>query len=71
MMDVNSDRLWKKRSLFEIPHKTFSKFYSPSEHLTVDQVFVSFKGRVFSDNTYSRNKYVLAFKFTKPYVETG
>ena len=64
MKDENSDRLWKKRSLFEIPHKTFSKFYSPSENLDVDQVIVLFKGRVFSDNTYSRNTNVLASKFT-------
>jgi len=55
----------------EIPQKTFSKFYSPSEHLAVDQVFVLFKGRVFPDNTYSRNTNVLASKLTKPYDETG
>ena len=45
MMDENSDRLRKMRSLSEILNKTFSKFYSPSENLAVDEVIVLFKGR--------------------------
>ena len=44
--DENSDRLWKMRNLFLILNEKFSKFYSPSEHLTVDEVIVKFKGRV-------------------------
>jgi len=44
--DENSDRLWKMRNLFEILNEKFSKFYSPSEHLTVGEVIVKFKGRV-------------------------
>jgi len=44
--DENFDRLWKIRDLFEILNSTFSKFYNPSENLTVDEVIVSFKGRV-------------------------
>jgi hypothetical protein len=43
--DENSDRLRKMRNLSEI-QKTFSKFYSPSEHLAIDEVIVLFKGRV-------------------------
>jgi len=32
--------------VFEILNSTFSKFYNPSENLAVDEVIVSFKGRV-------------------------
>jgi len=46
MSEENSDRLRKMRNLFEILNKTFSKFYSPSEHLVVDEVTVLLKGRV-------------------------
>ena len=46
MTDENSDRLWKMRNLFEILNEKFSKFYSPSERLTVDEVIVLYKGRV-------------------------
>ena len=46
MRDENSDRLWKMRKLFEILNEKFSKFYSPSGHLAVDEVIVKFKGRV-------------------------
>ena len=45
MMEENSDKLRKMRNLFEILNKTFSKFYSPSEYLAVDEVIVWFKGR--------------------------
>ena len=44
--DENFDRLWKIRDLFEIMTSTFSKFYNSSENLAVDEVIVSFKGRV-------------------------
>jgi len=44
--DENFDRPWKMRDLFEILNATFSKFYSPSENLAIDEVIVSFKGRV-------------------------
>jgi len=45
--DEISNGLWKARNLFEILNKTFSKFYSLSEHLAVDEVIVFFqrKGR--------------------------
>ena len=46
MRDENFDRLWKMRNLFEILNEKFSKFYSPSEPLAVDEVIVKFKGRV-------------------------
>jgi len=31
------------RNLFEILNEKFSKFYSPSEHLAIDEVIVKFK----------------------------
>jgi hypothetical protein len=46
MTDENSDGSWKMRNLSEILNRTFSKFYSPSQHLAVDEVIVLFKGRV-------------------------
>jgi hypothetical protein len=46
MTDVNSDRLWNMKNLFDILKEKFSKFYSPSEHLAVDEVIVKFKGHV-------------------------
>jgi len=45
-MYENFDRLWKIRDLFQILNGTFSKFYNPSKNLAVDEVIVSFKGRV-------------------------
>ena len=40
MTDENSDWLWKMWNLFEILNQKFSKFYSPSEHLAIDEVSV-------------------------------
>jgi hypothetical protein len=58
MTDKNSDRLWKMRHLFEILHKKFSKFYSPSEHLEVDEVTVKYKERViFRQYTPKKHKH--------------
>jgi len=36
-VDTADDRLWKIRDLFEIIMTNFSKFYSPSEYLAVDE----------------------------------
>jgi len=44
--DENFDRLWKIRELSEMLNGTLSKFYNPSENLAIDEVIVSFKGRV-------------------------
>ena len=38
MIDKNSDRLRKIPNLTEILNKIFSKFYSPSEHLAIDEI---------------------------------
>ena len=45
-VDRTDNRLWKIQDLFEIIRTNFSKFYNPSEHLSVDEVIVKFKGRV-------------------------
>ena len=62
--DEDYDRLWKIRNLFDILNDKLSKFYNPSEHLTVDEVIVKFKGRVISDSTYPRNTSFSGSKFT-------
>jgi len=41
--DNNYDRLWKIITLFDQINNTYAKFYSPSEHLAVDEVTVLFK----------------------------
>jgi len=75
MTDENSDGLWKTRNLFEILNKTFSKFYSPSEHLAVDEVFFFFffKGRIiFRQYTYIPKTHKrFGTKIYKPCDETG
>ena len=54
--DENFDRLWKIRDLFDILNATFSKFYNLSKNLAIDEVIVSFKGRVIIKQ-YIPNKY--------------
>ena len=44
--DENYDRPWKIREIFYMLNVAHSKFYIPSEHLTIDEVIVLFKGRV-------------------------
>jgi len=45
-VDRTDHRLWKIQDLFEIIRMNFSKFYNPSEYLTVDEIIVKFKGRI-------------------------
>jgi len=42
----------------------FSKFYSTSVRLTIDEIIVLYKEGSFSNNIYPRNTNVLASKFT-------
>jgi hypothetical protein len=44
--DKNNDRLCKITSLSDTLSNSYAKFYNPSEHLSVDEVIVLFKGRV-------------------------
>jgi hypothetical protein len=39
------DRLWKIRTIFDTLNQAYATFYNPSEHLTVDEVIVKFKGQ--------------------------
>jgi hypothetical protein len=64
MTDENSERLWKIQNLFEILNMIFSKFYSPPEHLTIDEVTVLYKGRVIFQQYIPKKHKLLASKFT-------
>jgi hypothetical protein len=44
--DENYDRLWKMRTIFDKLSDAYAKYYSPIEHLAVDEIIVLFKGRV-------------------------
>jgi hypothetical protein len=49
--------------LFEILNDIFSKFYNPSENLVIDEVIVSFKGKViFKQNIPKKRKQYQNFK---------
>jgi hypothetical protein len=54
MTDKNSDRLWKMRNLLEILNKTFTKFYSSSEPVAVEEVIVCSKEGSFSEKKHKR-----------------
>jgi hypothetical protein len=42
----NFDRLWKMRTIFDMLSDAYAKYFSPTEHLAVDEIIVLFKGRV-------------------------
>jgi hypothetical protein len=44
--DKNYDRFWEIRSVFDILHDTYVKFYNSYEYVAVDRVTELFKGRV-------------------------
>jgi len=71
MTDENSDRLWKMRHLFDILNEKFSKFYSPSEHLAVDEVIVKYKGRVIFRQYIPKKHKRFGIKIYKLCDETG
>ena len=57
-------RLWKIRDVFEILNATFSKFYNPSENLAIDEIIVSFMGRVIFKQYIPKNASVSVSKFS-------
>ena len=69
-MDENSDWLWKMRNLFETLNEKFSKFYSPSEHLAVDEV-INYKGRVIFQHYVPKVHKCFGIKIYKLCDETG
>jgi hypothetical protein len=44
--DENYDRLWKMRTMFGKLNDGYAKYYSPTEHLAIDEIIALFKGRV-------------------------
>jgi len=69
MTDENSDRLRKIRNLFKI--MTFSKFYSPSEHLIIDEVIVLYKERVIFQQYIPKKHKRFGIKIYKLRDKTG
>jgi hypothetical protein len=51
---ITTNRLRKIKGIFEILKRTVSKFYNPSENLTIDEVIVLFRGRVIFQTIYSQ-----------------
>jgi hypothetical protein len=46
--DDNFDRLWMMKTIFDMLNDAYAKYYSPTEHLAVDEITVLFTGRVVS-----------------------
>jgi hypothetical protein len=44
--DDNFDILWKMKSISDMLNDAYAKYYSPTEHLAVDEITVLFKVRV-------------------------
>jgi hypothetical protein len=44
--DENYDRLWKVKTIFDKLNDAYAKYYSPTEHLAVDEIIMLLKGRV-------------------------
>ncbi len=65
------DRLWTIRDLFEILNATFSKFYDPSKNLAIDEVIVSFKGRVIFRQYIPKKRKRFGIKIFKLCDSTG
>jgi hypothetical protein len=57
--DPNHDRLWKLRNASDSLNEAYSKYYTPSEHLAVDEIIVLFKGRLNLKQYSPRNTNVL------------
>jgi len=69
--DENFDRPWKIRDLSEYLNATFSKFYNPSENLAIDEVIVSFKGRVIFKQYIPKKRKCFGIKIFKLCNSTG
>jgi len=59
------------QNLFEILNKTFTQFYSPSEHLAIDEVTVLFKGRVIFQQYVHQTHISFGMKIYKIRDKTG
>ena len=55
--DENYDQLWKMRVIFDKLNNSYTKYYSSTEHLEVDEVTVLFKVRaIFKQNIPKKHK---------------
>jgi hypothetical protein len=43
------------RPISDKPNDPYAKYYSPTEHIAVDEIIVLFKGRVIFNNIFQRN----------------
>jgi hypothetical protein len=44
--DPNCNRLWKLRHIFNLLNGTYSEYYAPFVHLTLDEIIVLNRGRI-------------------------
>ena len=65
------DRLWKLRTVFDKLNEDYAKFYNPSEHLAVDEVSVTFKGRVIFRQYIPKKRKHFGIKIYKLCDESG
>jgi hypothetical protein len=42
----NCDGLWKIRTIFDILNDAYENYYNHWEHLSADEIFLKFKGRL-------------------------
>jgi hypothetical protein len=60
-------RLWKIQDLYEILNGTITKFYDPSKNMAIDEVIVSFKGRVIFKQYIPKKRKCFSIKIFKLY----
>jgi len=65
------DQRWKLRIVFETLNEAYAKFCNPSEHLTVDELIVKFKGRVIFRQYIPKKRKCFNVKIYKLYDESG
>ena len=59
------------RTLFDTQNEACAKFYNPSEHLSVDEVLVKFKGRVIFRQYVPKKRKCFGIKIYKLCDESG
>jgi hypothetical protein len=59
----NHDRLWEIQYILEFLNRTFLRFHNPSENPATDKVIVLFRGRIYSENIFSRRMKVFVSNY--------
>jgi hypothetical protein len=62
----NYGRLWKMRNIFHKLNDVYAKYYSPTEHLAVDEINML----PFLKNIYQKNTNGLGYKSTSCVIHT-